>query len=321
MTAAAPPPLPRIEDIQAAHERIGPYIHRTPVLTSALLDAACGGSLFFKSEHLQKAGAFKARGAANAVALLPEQDAARGVCTHSSGNHGAALALAAARRGIPAHVVMPDNAPAVKRAAVAAYGATIVPCEGTLTAREAMLDEVVQRTGACVVHPYDDERVIAGQGTVALELLAQTEDLEVVAIPVGGGGLLGGMALALKTLRPGIRVLGVEPAGADDAFRSFGLGERLPQTSPDTIADGLRAGLGVRNFALIQQHVDAIVTVSEEAIIAAMKLLMSRMKQVVEPSGAVPYAGVLEHGEWFRGRRAAIVISGGNVDLDRLPWY
>lgn len=309
-----------IADVEAAHARIRGHVHRTPLLSSELLNAHIGAQLWFKCENLQKIGAFKARGASNAVLGLSDEVAARGVATHSSGNHGAALAMAAARRGIPAWVVIPENAPTVKRAAVASYGATIIDCVPTLEARETTLQAVIEEHGAHVVHPYDDERVIAGQGTTALEILDELADLDVIAIPVGGGGLLGGMALAIKARNPGIEVIGVEPAGADDAFRSFGLGTLHPQTNPQTIADGLRSSVGVRNFALMQKYVDTIVTVSEEAIIEAMRLQWTRLKTVVEPSGAVTFAGALEHGERFRGRRAALVISGGNVDIDQLPW-
>jgi threonine dehydratase len=320
MTAEQTPDPVSLGDIESAHARIAPVVHRTPLLTCGLLDERAGASLWFKSEHLQKIGAFKARGASNAVLGLSDEVAAKGVATHSSGNHGAALAMAAARRGIPAWVVMPGDAPAVKRAAVESYGATIVECDGTLEARETTLDAVVAEHDAHVVHPYDDPRVIAGQGTVALEILDDMATPDVVVVPVGGGGLLGGMALAIKQRNPRIEVIGVEPAGADDAFRSFGSGELHPSVNPQTIADGLRAGLGVRNFALIRRYVDAIVTVSEEAIIEAMRLQWTRMKSVVEPSGAVSFAGILEHNERFRGRRVAVVISGGNVDIDRLPW-
>jgi threonine dehydratase len=312
--------LPDLDALRAAAERIAPHVHRTPVLTSRLLDAHCRCELFFKAENLQRIGAFKARGATNAVFSLSEAQARRGVATHSSGNHGAALAMAAGLRGIPAHIVMPGNAPAVKRAAVAGYGARVIECEPTLEAREGTLAEVVDRTGAHVVHPYDDPRVIAGQGTTGLEILQQVEAPDVVLVPVGGGGLLGGIALAVKSLAPQVEVMAVEPAGADDAFRSFGLGRIVPQTDPRTIADGLLTSLGQRNFALIQRYVDTMVTVEEESIIEAMKLQWSRLKTVVEPSGAVTFAGVLEHPERFRGRRVAAVISGGNVDLDRLPW-
>ena len=326
MTADQSPDPVSLADVEAAHARIAPVIHRTPLLSSQLLDAHTGSTLHFKCENLQKIGAFKARGANNAVIGLSDEMAARGVATHSSGNHGAALAQAAARRGIPAWVVMPGNAPVVKRAAVEAYGATIVECDGTLEAREHTLDAVVAEHNAHVVHPYDDERVIAGQGTTALEILDEMgardelQSLDVIAIPVGGGGLLAGMALAIKARAPHVEVLGVEPAGADDAFRSFGTGVLQPSVNPQTIADGLRAGVGVRNFALMQRYVDTIVTVSEESIVEAMRLQWTRMKTVVEPSGAVAFAGALEHNERFRGRRAVIVVTGGNVDIDRLPW-
>lgn len=311
---------PALAQLEQAAERIADYVHRTPVYTSAQLDELCGARLFFKCENLQKVGAFKARGASNAVLSLPEDEAARGVATHSSGNHGAALAMAARRRGIPAHIVMPANAPAVKKAAVAGYGAHIVECEPTLAAREATLERVIEETGAHPVHPYNDPRVIAGQSTTALELLQQVADLEVIAVPVGGGGLLAGVAIAAKAINPAIEVLAVEPAGADDAFRSFGLGQLVEQTAPDTIADGLRTSLGELNYRIIRQHVDTIVTVPDEVIVRAMRLQWTRLKTLVEPSGAVSFAGVLEHPERFRGRRAGIVISGGNLDLDQLPW-
>jgi threonine dehydratase len=320
MTAQQTANLISLADIEAALQRIGPFVHRTPLLSSRLLNAHSGAELHFKCENLQKIGAFKARGASNAVLGLADDVAARGVATHSSGNHGAALAMAATRRGIPCWVVMPDNAPTVKRDAVAAYGATIVDCAATLPAREETLARVLEEHGAHEVHPYNDLRVIAGQGTVALEILDALPELDVIAIPVGGGGLIAGMAAVIKARAPHIEVIGVEPAGADDAFRSFGLGALQPADDPRTIADGLRAGLGTLNFALIQRHVDTIVTVSEEAIIEAMRLQWTRLKTVVEPSGAVTFAGVLEHGERFRGRRAALVISGGNVDIDQLPW-
>jgi threonine dehydratase len=309
-----------IEDLRAAHERIATHIHRTPVLHSRLLDQRAGCEAHFKCENLQKVGAFKARGALNAVLGLGDTDAARGVATHSSGNHGAALAMAAAVRGIPAYVVMPANAPAVKKAAVRTYGGEIIECEPTLAAREATLETVVRKHGAHVVHPYDDPRIIAGQGTTALELLEQVANIDVVVIPVGGGGLLAGMATAIKALKPGVEVLAAEPAGADDAFRSFGLGYRVPQESPDTICDGLLTSLGELNYAIIRERVDTILTVEDSSVIEAMKLQWTRLKTVVEPSGAVTFAALLEHPERFRGRRAACVISGGNVDLERLPW-
>ena len=311
---------PELADLQAARERIAPYVHHTPVLCSQQLDGHTGAELFFKCEHLQRAGAFKARGATNAVLCLDATEAVAGVATHSSGNHGAALAMAAGQRDLPAYIVMPTNAPTVKRAAVAGYGGEIIECEPTLAAREATLATVLKKTGAVAVHPYNDPRIIAGQGTAALELMEQVPNLDVIVVPVGGGGLLAGTALAAKGLNSRIEVVAVEPEGADDAFRSFGLGELQPQTNPNTIADGLRAGLGELNFEIIRKHVDTILTVPDSVIVEAMKLQWTRMKQVVEPSGAVGFAGVLEHPERFRGRRVGLVVSGGNVDIDNLPW-
>lgn len=312
--------LPDIADLRQAHERIAAHVHRTPVMQSRLLDEMTGASISFKCEHLQKTGAFKARGATNAVLSLADELAAAGVATHSSGNHGAALAQAAVARGIPAHIVMPANAPEVKKEAVAGYGGLIIECEPTLAAREATLERVVQQTGAHIVHPYNDARIIAGQGTAVLELLQQAADLEVIAVPVGGGGLLAGAAIAAKSINPKIEVIAIEPEGADDAFRSFGFGELQAMTNPDTIADGLRASLGELNFDIIRKLVDTIVTVPDAVIVEAMQLQWTRMKQVVEPSGAVSFAGLLEHPERFRGRRVGVVISGGNVDLHALPW-
>ncbi len=311
---------PELADIQAAAERIAEHVHRTPVYTSHLLNARSGAELFFKCENLQRVGAFKARGACNAVFSLSDDLARGGVATHSSGNHGAALAMAAAARGISAHIVMPSSAPQVKKDAVAGYGATIHECEPTLAARESTLDRVVADTGAHVVHPYHDPRVIAGQGTTALELLEQVESLDAVVVPVGGGGLLAGVATAVKALNPKVEVIAAEPAGADDAFRSFGLGRLIPQTAPNTIADGLLTSLGELNFDIIRKHVDTIVTVEEGSIVEAMRLQWTRLKTLVEPSGAVSFAAALEYPERFRGRRVGVVISGGNVDLDRLPW-
>lgn len=309
-----------VEAIQAAHRRIEDSIHRTPVIHSRLLDRHCGSEVYFKCENLQKVGAFKARGALNAVLGLSADELSAGVATHSSGNHGAALAMAAGVRGIPARIVMPSNAPAVKKAAVATYGGDIIECEPTLAAREETLAGVVARHGSHVVHPYDDPRIIAGQGTVALELLAQLEGFDVIVVPVGGGGLLAGVATAIKSLRPEVEVIAAEPAGADDAFRSFGLGRRVLQENPNTIADGLLTSLGELNYAIIRERVDTIVTVEDETIVEAMKLQWSRLKTLVEPSGAVPFAALLEHPERFRDRRVACVISGGNIDLDKLPW-
>lgn len=303
-----------------AAARIRSHATRPPVFTSSALDAMFGAQLFFKCENFQKAGAFKFRGACNAVFSLSEDDARHGVATHSSGNHGAALALAAKLRGIPCRVVMPRNAPGVKKAAVSGYGAGIDFCAPTLQAREAMLEDVVARTSATVVHPYDDSLVIAGQGTAALELLDAVPALDLVLTPIGGGGLASGTALTVKSRSPGTRMVAVEPAGADDACRSFRSGERLPSVAPKTIADGLLTSLGVRNFALIQRLVDDIVTVGEAAIVGAMRLVWERMKIVVEPSAAVPLAALVENRIDARGLRVGIVLSGGNIDLDRLPW-
>ena len=312
--------LPTIAEVRAAAERIGPFAHRTPVLTCASLDAMTGAALFFKCENFQRVGAFKFRGAANAVLSLGDEEARRGVATHSSGNHAAALALAARLRGVPAHVVMPRTARAVKRAAVAGYGARIVLCEPTLAAREAALAEVVAATGATVVHPYNDARVIAGQGTAALELLAEVPRLDVVMAPVGGGGLLSGTAIAVAGVSPGTRVVGAEPAAADDACRSLREGHIVPSVDPRTIADGLLTSLGPLTFAVIRAHVAEIVTVSEDAIVAAMRHTWERMKIVIEPSSAVPLAALFEGKPAAAGRRVGIILSGGNVDLGDLPW-
>jgi threonine dehydratase len=305
--------------IRAAHARIRDKIHRTPVLTSHWLDAQCGGALFFKCENFQNVGAFKARGATNAIFSLTAAEAARGVVTHSSGNHAAAVARAAQLRGITAHIVMPTNTAKPKLAAVRGYGGIIVLCEPTLAARETTCARVMAETGAVLVHPYNDDAVMAGQGTAALELLEDFPDLDLVLAPVSGGGLLSGTAVAAKGLKPGIRVIGVEPAQADDAAQSFRAGH-IVSAPVNTIADGLRSMLGERNFPVIRANVDDIVTVSEAGIISAMQRLWEVLKIVVEPSGAVPYAAILEGRLDLKGRRAGIILSGGNVDLDALPW-
>lgn len=315
-----PADLPTFDDVVAAAARIAGVVHRTPVLTCRALDDLCRAHLYFKCENLQKVGAFKARGATNAVLSLAEDEAVRGVATHSSGNHGAALAWAAARRGIPAHVVMPHTSKTVKKAAVASYGAHVVECEPTLAAREATLAEVVASTGATFVHPYNDPRVIAGQGTAALELCSEVHGLDAILAPVGGGGLLSGTALAVTGCSPHAAVWGAEPRGADDAFRSLREGRIVPSLDPRTIADGLRTSLGSRTFAIIRQHVRGIVTVSEEAIVAAMRLVWERVKIVIEPSSAVPLAALLEGRLELPGQRVGIIVSGGNVDLEELPW-
>ncbi len=306
--------------IRAAHERIRIYIHRTPVLTSERFDEASRASLFFKCENFQKIGAFKARGATNAVFSLDESAARRGVATHSSGNHGAAVARAAKLRSIPAHIVMPSNSAKVKIHAVESYGAQIVFCEPTEEAREKTCLEVIKKTGATLIHSFENEYVIAGQGTAALELLEDIRDLDVVMCPVGGGGLLCGTAIAAKSMQPKIKVIAVEPANADDAAESFRAGRRLVTEKRFTIADGLRTNIGEPNFAIIQRYVDDIVTVSEEAIVSAMRTIWETMKIVIEPSAAVPYAAVLERAMDVNGKRVGIILTGGNVDLDALPW-
>jgi threonine dehydratase len=311
---------PGLDDIRAAAARIRDHVHRTPVFTCATLDALSGARLFFKCENLQRVGAFKLRGAMNAVLSLGREEAARGVATHSSGNHAQALAWAARVRGIPAFIVMPTSAPAVKRRAVAGYGAEIIPCEPTLAAREEALRAVVARTGAAFIPPYDDDRIIAGQGTAALELIEDAPDLDWVLCPVGGGGLLAGTALAVTGLVPGARVVGAEPAGADDAARSLAAGRRLPAESPRSICDGLLTSLGERNFPIIQRLVHAVWTVTDAEVVSAMRLVFERMKLVVEPSAVAGLAAALGHADELAGRRVGIILSGGNVDLDRLPW-
>ena len=313
--------VPDLAAIQEAARRISPWAHRTPVLTCESLDRMTGVRLHFKCENFQKSGSFKFRGATHAVFSLPDEAARRGVATHSSGNHAQALALAARNRGVAAHVVMPSNSAAPKKAAVAEYGACITECKPTLEARERTLEEVVARTGATFIHPYDDHRIIAGQATAALELLEEVEDLDAVMAPVGGGGLLAGTALAVHHLSPHIRVIGAEPRGADDAFRSFQAGRILPSVNPVTVADGLLTSLGERNFPILLDHLDRIVTVSEAAIVRAMRAVWERLKMVIEPSAAVPLAALLEGAVDLRGRRVGILVSGGNVDLDRLPWH
>ena len=312
--------LPDLDAIRSAHARIAPHVHRTPVLRCRSLDDEVGAQLFFKAENFQRIGAFKARGASNAVFSLSEEEARRGVVTHSSGNHGAALAYAASRRGIPAYVVMPENSPRVKQENVRRFGATIRFCAPTLDAREAARVALQRETGAALVHPFDDPRVIAGQGTAALELLDESPGLEAVVAPVGGGGLLSGTAIAVKSRDPAIRVLGAEPANADDASRSFRTGRVEPLPATTTIADGLRTTLSPRTLGAIRAHVQAIGTASEAGIVHAMRMIWERMKIIVEPSAAVPLACLLEGALDVRGMRVGIVLSGGNVDLDRLPW-
>jgi len=309
-----------LTDIAEAHQRIGKYIHCTPVLTSRSINAMAGADLFFKCENFQKAGAFKFRGACNAVFSLSGDEMSKGVCTHSSGNFAQALALAASMRNIPAYIVMPRNASPVKVAAVEGYGGIIYFCEPTLAAREETAAAVIAKTGARFVHPYDDYKIIAGQGTAAFEAIRQTEKPDIVIAPVGGGGLLSGTAIAAKESLPGVQVIAAEPLGANDAFRSFYSRTWTPSVKPDTIADGLLTSLGERNFPIILQYVDQILTCTEPGITHAMKLMWERMKIVVEPSSAVPLACMLEHPSVFAGKKVLVIVSGGNVDLSR-HWF
>lgn len=310
-----------LEILRAAHDRIRSSVHRTPVLMSERLNLAAGASLFFKCENFQKTGAFKARGAANAVFSLTADEAARGVATHSSGNHAAALARAARLRGLAAHIVMPANSSVVKIRAVESYGGHITFCEPTAEAREAACARVLAETGAVLVHPYLDERVIAGQSTVTLELLHEVPDLDVIVCPAGGGGLLAGTALATHFLKPNVRVIAAEPSGADDLARSFAAGRRIMCDQPNTIADGLRTTVGEPNFEIIRRHVERVITVTEMEIVASMRKIWETLKIVVEPSAAVAYAPVLAKKITpIADLRIGVILTGGNVDLDALPW-
>src|SRR5882724_10944354 len=306
--------------ILSARDRIQSHIHRTLVLTSSRLDEASGASLFFKCENFQKIGAFKARGATNAVFSLGDEIAQRGVATHSSGNHGAAVARAAKLRGIAAHIVMPSNSAKVKIRAVESYGARVVFCEPTEEARETACGDVIGKTGETLIHSFENPDVIAGQGTAVVELLEDVPDLEVVMCPIGGGGLLSGTAVAAKSMRPNIRVIAAEPENADDAAQSFRAGRVIYTEKKFTIADGLRTNVGEPNFAIIKRYVDDIVTVSEKAIISAMRTIWETMKIIVEPSAAVPYAAIQEGKIDVVGKRVGMILTGGNVDLDALPW-
>lgn len=304
-----------VDAIRAAADRIAPWIHRTPVLTNHTLDEQTGCRLFFKCENLQKAGAFKSRGACNVVFGLEEESARQGVVTHSSGNHAAALARAAAMRSIPAHIVMPRNAPRVKVDAVREYGGTIHFCEPTLAARESTADSVQKETGAHFVHPYDDVRIITGQATAALELCEACPELDVVIAPVGGGGLLAGTVLSVQALRPGCRIIGAEPEAVNDAWLSLQSGTIQPATGQPSLGDGLLTSLGLITFPIIQAGVERIILASEQTIRRATNLFHERMKQVVEPSGAVPLAAILDEPGCFAGLKVGVLISGGNVDL------
>jgi len=313
--------IPDLKTIQDAAARIRPYAHRTPVLTSLSLDRITGAKLWFKCENFQKGGAFKFRGATNAVFSLDEDDLRKGVATHSSGNHAQALALAAKTRGCPAYIVMPKTSSVVKVNGVKEYGGRITFCEPNLSSREETLARVVAETGALEIHPYNDYRIIAGQATAAMELIQDTPSLDVVMAPVGGGGLLSGTALATRYLSPSSRVIAAEPLGADDAFRSYYSGRFVPSVNPDTIADGLLTSLGSLTYPIITEYVSRIVTVREGSIIQAMRLVWERMKIIIEPSSAVPLAAILENKDDFRDLKVGIILSGGNINLDKLPWH
>ncbi|MFM1863399.1 MAG: hypothetical protein RLZ26_1921 [Pseudomonadota bacterium] len=312
--------IPSFDDVIAAHERIRPHIHETPVLTSNFLNRMTGAELFFKCENFQKAGAFKVRGASNAVFGLPDAKLSRGVATHSSGNHALSLSYAAGRRGIPCTVVMPRTAPQAKKDAVRGYGGVIVECEPSTSSREAVFAEVVAQSGADFVHPYNDPRVIAGQATCSRELLGQVPGLDAVIAPIGGGGMVSGTCLTLSNLAPGVEIYAAEPEQADDAARSFRAGHIIADDAPVTVADGLKVPLKELTWHFVQRHVTDILTATEQEIIDAMKLTWARMKIVIEPSCAVPLATILKNPEVFRGKRVGVIITGGNVDLDKLPW-
>ncbi len=312
--------IPTLDDMLTAHERIAPYIHRTPVLTSSFLNALTGAELFFKCENFQKAAAFKVRGASNAVFGLTDAQAARGVATHSSGNHALSLSYAAGRRGIPCHVVMPRTAPQAKKDAVIGYGGKITECEPSTSSREAVFAQVQAETGADFVHPYNDPQVIAGQGTCSKELIEQVEGLDAVIAPIGGGGMISGTCLTLSNLAPKVKIYAAEPEQADDAARSFRAGHIIADDAPVTVADGLKVPLKELTWHFVHNHVTDILTASEQEIVDAMRLIWARMKIVMEPSSAVPLATVLKNRELFAGKRVGIIVTGGNVDLDKLPW-
>ena len=311
---------PTLQTIREAHARIQPHIHRTPVLSSSILNAQLGAEIFFKCENFQKVGAFKARGACNAVLSLTDAEARRGVVTHSSGNHGAALAWAARLRGVKATVVVPDNAPSPKKRAIAAYGADIVYCVPTVVAREAAVAQLIEKHGYFLIHPFDNDMVIAGQGTATLELLDEKPDLDMLISPLGGGGLLSGTSIAAKGLKPAIKVYGAEPRGADDGYRSFTTGVRVTEQTPQTICDGLRTVLSERTFNIIRANVDGIGVASEENVIKAMRMTWELLKIIIESSCSPPLGAILEGNLDVNGKRVGIILTGGNVDLDKLPW-
>lgn len=312
--------IPTRQDIAETYEAIHDMIHFTPVMTSESLDTMTGAELFFKCENFQKVGAFKMRGASSAAVRLTAEQLEKGIATHSSGNHAQAVARAAQILGVPAYIVMPENAPSIKKAATAGYGAEIIFCESTIEARESTLKSVIEKTGATFIHPYDNYDVIAGQATCAYELLQSVEELDVIIAPVGGGGLISGTALSTRYWSPSTKVIAAEPKLVDDAWRSFYSGKIEGNERIDTIADGLRTNLGVRNFDIIRKHVDDVLTVSEEAIVEAMQLVWERMKIIIEPSCAVPVAVVLQNKDRFVGEKVGIILTGGNVDLKKLPF-
>ena len=319
-TTITPFEIPIYDDVVAAHERIRPHIHRTPVLTSTYFNALTGAELFFKCENFQKAGAFKVRGACNAVFGLSEEMAEMGVATHSSGNHALSLSYAAGRRGIPCNVVMPRTAPEAKKAAVRGYGGIITECEPSTSSREAVFAEVQAATGAEFVHPYNDPRVIAGQGTCSRELMEQVDGLDAVIAPIGGGGMVSGSCLTLSNIAPEVEIYAAEPEQADDAYRSFKAGHIIADDAPETIADGLKVPLKELTWHFVSNHVTDILTASEQEIIDAMKITWQRMKIVMEASCSVPLATILKNKDRFAGKRVGVIITGGNVDLDTLPW-
>jgi threonine dehydratase len=312
--------IPTFDDVKAAQARIEPYIHRTPVLTSSYFNSLTDAELFFKCENFQKAGVFKARGASNAVFGLTDEQAANGVATHSSGNHALSLSYAAGRRGIKATVVMPRTAPEAKKAAVRGYGGAVLECEPSTAAREAMLDDLVARTGADFVHPYNDYRVIAGQGTCSLELYEDVEALDAVVAPIGGGGMISGTCLTLSNISPATKIYAAEPKNADDAYRSFKAGRIIEDDAPQTIADGLKVSLRPRTWHFVSNFVTDVLLATEDEIVEAMFLTWQRMKIVIEPSSAVPLATILKNKELFAGKRVGVILTGGNVGLKKLPW-
>ncbi|WP_424932399.1 beta-hydroxyaspartate dehydratase BhcB [Amaricoccus macauensis] len=312
--------VPTYEDMLVAHERIKPHVLRTPVRRSAYLDELSGAQLFFKCENFQEPGAFKVRGASNAVFGLNEDRARKGVATHSSGNHASCLSFAAMKRGIPCHVVMPRTAPQAKKDTVRRYGGKITECEPSTSAREAVFAEVQARTGGDFVHPYNDPRVIAGQGTCSKELVEQADGLDLVVAPIGGGGMVSGTCLTLSTLAPETKIIAAEPEQADDAYRSFKAGHIIADDAPDTVADGLKVPLKDLTWHFVSRHVSAIYTASEQEIVDAMKITWKHLRVVMESSSAVPLATILKNPETFKGKRVGVIITGGNVDLDRLPW-